>query len=520
MIDFASRSASSAWATNPNYEPRGQHSLWAPSAPAACPRSRSSYDALLDQRREELLYFPIYNYLEFNLDAVARDAHPPAGDAGPLDGGAHVGTICDASFPTFLLLSTGAGSRRGQDPRRARIVQMLAKDTARLPRALAIAGDRRKGSRADLNVIDLAHLKLALEWVASATERLEAPGSLRGQARELLAWLRATGPTPVARLEDRFSNARAASKRLEGLGLVKLERSERAVAPWFTESVERDAPPELTTAQQQAVSRISASIRGERDVRGFLLFGVTGSGKTEVYLRAIARRSRGTRRDRAGARDRADAPAREPLPRPLRRRCRGHASSGLLGARSPRDVAARVRGAVRVAIGARSALFAPVAEPGARDRRRGARQLVQARRGRALPRARHGALRAHRAGAVCVLGSATPSLESYELARTGKLEMLRLPDRARREAALPEVTVVDLKRIGAGPTGDKMLTLPLHRALDATLAKGQQASSSSTGAASRRRIVCGSCGHVATCKACSVALTFHQRRGAATCKAR
>jgi primosomal protein N' (replication factor Y) len=128
----------------------------------------------------------------------------------------------------------------------------------------------------------------ALEWVASATERLEAPGSLRGQARELLAWLRATGPTPVARLEDRFSNARAASKRLEGLGLVKLERSERAVAPWFTESVERDAPPELTTAQQQAVSRISASIRGERDVRGFLLFGVTGSGKTEVYLHAIA----------------------------------------------------------------------------------------------------------------------------------------------------------------------------------------------------------------------------------------
>ncbi|MBK8941825.1 MAG: primosomal protein N' [Polyangiaceae bacterium] len=353
----------------------------------------------------------------------------------------------------------------------------------------------------------------ALEWVASATERLEAPGSLRGQARELLAWLRATGPTPVARLEDRFSNARAASKRLEGLGLVKLERSERAVAPWFTESVERDAPPELTTAQQQAVSRISASIRGERDVRGFLLFGVTGSGKTEVYLHAIAQ---------ALARGRGAivmVPEIALTPQLVSRfRARFGDDVAIihsqLGERARHEMHRRlVSGTVRAAIGARSALFAPVASLGlviVDEEHDSSFKQEEGVRYHARDMA---LLRAHRAGATVVLGSATPSAESYELTRKGKLEMIRLPDRARREAALPDVTVVDLKRVGAGPSGHKMLTLPLHRALDATLAKGEQAIIFLNRRGHSPTIVCGSCGHVATCKACSVALTFHQRRG-------
>ena len=84
-------------------------------------------------------------------------------------------------------------------------------------------------------------------------------------------------------------------------------------------------------------------------------------------------------------------------------------------------------------------------------------------------------LRAHRVGATVVLGSATPSLSSIALSRAGRLELLRLPERAHRAAALPSVQIVDLRRVGAGPTGHKLLSLPLHRALERVLERGEQA---------------------------------------------
>src|SRR4030095_8324760 len=132
-------------------------------------------------------------------------------------------------------------------------------------------------------------------------------------------------------------------------------------------------------------------------------------------------------------------------------------------------------GELRVAIGARSALFAPIdglllvcvdeEHDGSFKQEEGVRYNA---RDMAL-------LRAHRAGAVCVLGSATPSLSSEALVRTGRLERLQLPERAHRAAALPEVELVDLRRFGPGPTGDRWLSLPLYRALERTLAQREQA---------------------------------------------
>src|SRR6185295_19057264 len=84
-------------------------------------------------------------------------------------------------------------------------------------------------------------------------------------------------------------------------------------------------------------------------------------------------------------------------------------------------------------------------------------------------------LRAHRARAVAVLGSATPSLESIALVARGKLAMLKLPERAVPDAALPAVTLVDIRRMGPGPSSHRLLSLPLHRALEETLAAKEQA---------------------------------------------
>jgi primosomal protein N' (replication factor Y) len=170
------------------------------------------------------------------------------------------------------------------------------------------------------------------------------------------------------------------------------------------------------------------------------------------------------------------------------------------------------RGEVCVAIGARSALFAPVVELGLIVVDEEHDPSFKQEEG-VLYHARDMAiLRAHRNRAVCVLGSATPSLESEHLSRTGKAQKLVLPERARAQA-MPNVEIVDLRRIGAGPTGDKRISIPLHRALERTLEDGKQAILFLNRRGFSPSVRCEACGTLATCAHCSVALTFHKRGG-------
>jgi primosomal protein N' (replication factor Y) (superfamily II helicase) len=173
-------------------------------------------------------------------------------------------------------------------------------------------------------------------------------------------------------------------------------------------------------------------------------------------------------------------------------------------------------GRVRVAIGARSALFAPVPDLGlviVDEEHDASFKQEEGVRYHARDMA---LLRAYRARAVAVLGSATPSLEAVMLARRGKLEELRLPERAHREATLPAVTLVDIRRIGAGPIGSRLVSIPLHRALEATLDAREQAILFLNRRGFAPSVVCDTCGAVETCRACSVALTYHRGRNRGT----
>ncbi|HEY6460585.1 MAG TPA: primosomal protein N', partial [Polyangiaceae bacterium] len=125
-------------------------------------------------------------------------------------------------------------------------------------------------------------------------------------------------------------------------------------------------------------------------------------------------------------------------------------------------------------------------------------------------------LRAHRVGGVCVLGSATPSLESEQLVLSSRATKLRLPDRARSQP-MPVVEIVDLRRIGPGPTGDRRLSLPLHRAIEETLRAREQAILFLNRRGFAPSVRCEACGQVASCSSCSVALTFHKRAGVVRC---
>jgi N-acyl-D-aspartate/D-glutamate deacylase len=156
-IDFV---AMSLWrlGENVDYEPERKDSLFGQAMQRGITPIEAIYDALLEDEGRELLYFPIYNYMEGNLDVVHRMLTHPLAMAGLSDGGAHVGTICDASFPTFMLTWWARDRARDRMPLE-HVVRMMTSDTA------SYAGFRDRGRialgmKADLNVIDFDHLRL------------------------------------------------------------------------------------------------------------------------------------------------------------------------------------------------------------------------------------------------------------------------------------------------------------------------------------------------------------------------
>jgi N-acyl-D-aspartate/D-glutamate deacylase len=142
----------------PDYEPSPDKSFGAEAVHRQEPVLSLMYDAMLEQDGEALLYFPVYNYTGMNLDVVHEMLTHPLALPGLSDGGAHVGTICDASFPTFLMSHWARDRAKGQIPLE-RVIQMQAHDTARFM-GLRDRGLLAPGLRADLNIIDFDRLAL------------------------------------------------------------------------------------------------------------------------------------------------------------------------------------------------------------------------------------------------------------------------------------------------------------------------------------------------------------------------
>ncbi len=349
-----------------------------------------------------------------------------------------------------------------------------------------------------------------------------AVAGLRGQTRAVFEHLREHGDADVRDLTVEHKNARSAVKRLAQLGLARVDKRSVEVDPFFSAPLQRDTPPTLNAAQQAAVDAMGRALAARAEGKAgtatdapgsFLLDGVTASGKTEVYLRA-------TERCLALGGGAIILVPEIALTPQLVGRFRARLGDAIAVLHSGLTESARLAmwralrsGALRVAIGARSALFAPVENlrlvcvdeehDGSFKQEEGVRYNA---RDMAL-------LRSHRAGAVCVLGSATPSLSSEALVRSGRLERLVLPARARADAVLPKIEIVDLKRMGPGPSGDKLLSLPLHRALEDTLSKGDQAILFLNRRGFSPSLLCDSCGAIVECPHCSVALTLHRSRG-------
>ncbi len=333
--------------------------------------------------------------------------------------------------------------------------------------------------------------------------------TIKGQAADILSGL-ADGPRLLRDLEQRFKSARAVVNRLQKQGLVRFTSVTEIRNPFFANRAVPDTPPELTAAQREAVSAITNALQSSSR-RAFLMHGVTASGKTEVYLHAVQRCIELGR----GALILVPEIALTPQ---LVGRFRARLGDGIAVVHSALGDAERHQmwkclrsGQVRIAVGARSALFAPVANLGLicvdEEHDASFKQEEGVRY-----QARDMALwRAHRVGGVCVLGSATPSLTSEALVQRGVLTKLVLPARARAASSLPTIEIVDLRRIKAGPTGDRLLTLPLVRALETVIRDREQAILFLNRRGYAPALICEGCGEVARCPDCSVALTVHGR---------
>ncbi len=315
---------------------------------------------------------------------------------------------------------------------------------------------------------------------AIATVLVQAGGTLT--ATELCARAATTLPT---------------IRRMAEAGLLMLDRHELAPTVVPADGVVTSGPTP-NPEQQAAIVEITAALHGDQDA--LLLHGVTGAGKTEVYIHAIeAARARG-----AGAIVLAPEIALTPQ---LVDRLRARLGAGVAlwhSGMSDAERAAEYRrirsGAADVVVGARSAVFAPLANVGLiavdEEHESSYKQDASPRYDARSVAYRRGRLE----GALVVYGSATPRPESW-----WALRHVTLPSRA-DGAPLPHVVVVDMRTQPAGP-----ISRPLARALQEAASRGEKAILLLNRRGLARMGLCRACGWIARCPSCDVPLVVHDR---------
>ncbi|MGE5333929.1 MAG: primosomal protein N' [Nitrososphaerota archaeon] len=328
------------------------------------------------------------------------------------------------------------------------------------------------------------------------------------------------------RLEElqRLTRATTAALRdLQTAGLIAIDEVTARHDPLTGRSIVYTSPLPLTDSQARALATITAPRGSASPVSHvYLLHGITGSGKTEIYLQALAETLA------RGERGIVLVPEIALTPQALERyagRFPGRVAllhSGLTDAERL-DEWRRIRaGEVDVVLGSRSALFAPVARLGlivVDEEHEGAYKQDR----RPTYHARDVAIRLGAlSGATVVLGSATPSVESYWRAQTGDYTLVELHERAPTgapdapPAGLPPVTLVDLRaELREGNTS--ILSDPLVTALHETLERGEQAILFLNRRGMASMIVCRECGYVVRCTHCDISMTLHASERAIIC---
>ena len=351
---------------------------------------------------------------------------------------------------------------------------------------------------------------------ADAREREQRLGRSR-RGRDVLAYLDAVGrPSTAAEIRRETGVGSAVVKGLLARGLLHA----------FDQRRRPDSPVPLTTArreihltaEQEAALREIRSAIVERRYLPALLQGVTGSGKTEVYLRSIAAALEHGR----GAVWLVPEISLTPVfARELSRQF-GERAAVLHSALSERERGEawdRVRcGKARAVIGPRSAAFAPVADPGIFLVDEEHDSSYKQRESPRYDAREVASIRAKAGRAALVFGSATPSMEAWHAARDGRLRLLRLATRI-DDRPLPEVRIVDLRGepFRAEEKGVPLFSRSLKERLTEVFAAGEQAILLQPRRGFAPFLLCRGCGFDFRCSRCSVCRTVHDRGRSLLC---
>jgi len=327
-----------------------------------------------------------------------------------------------------------------------------------------------------------------------------------------LSWLREAEVATSAEVRDAAGAGLQVLRRLSERGWISLSTRQVPRDPFARMPLEPHPEPKLTSEQDQIVTAIAYDIGR---YAGHLVAGVTGSGKTEIYLRLIGR----VLAEGMGALVLVPEIALTPQ---LVSRFRGRLGDQIAVLHSGLDAAARheqweriASGELRVVIGARSALFAPIPDLGLvvvdEEHDSSFKQDTSPRyhaRDLALVRGRF-------EGCPVVLGTATPSLESWANVERGKLELHRLVERVEARP-MPTVSLVDM-RTAESDEESGLFSHELVEAMGANLAREEQTILLLNRRGFASFVLCRACGERLACTSCSVSYTWHRARNRLVC---
>jgi primosomal protein N' (replication factor Y) len=359
------------------------------------------------------------------------------------------------------------------------------------------------------------------------------PGpKLSRRQEEILEFARAHAESPLSELLRATGAAGQTVRRLEDKGLLVIAPKISERDPYARDAILPTQSLAMNADQARALGEISGALRGATGGvedraggatphRAFLLHGVTGSGKTEVYLQAIALALE------QGKGAIVLVPEISLTPQTVER-FKARFSSGPqqtlvavlhshLSAGERHDEWHKIRqGRARIAIGARSAVFAPVERLGliiVDEEHEHSYKQEEAPRYHARDVA---VVRAQMEDAVVVLGSATPSMESFYNAQKGKYRLLEMPDRA-DDKKMPVVRVVDMRQVARHEKKGSIFSPVLKEAIQQRLERKEQTILFLNRRGYATSLQCELCGYVALCPDCSISLTYHRQEQKLKC---
>ncbi len=307
----------------------------------------------------------------------------------------------------------------------------------------------------------------------------------------------------------------AVIKTLQKNGYIEIVEKEVERNPFLHKVVEKSKALELTKEQQEAFERVNASIQfGEYDE--FLLFGVTGSGKTEVYLRLIEECLK------LGKSSIMLVPEISLTPQTVDRFLSRFGEEKIAVLHSKLSVGERydqwkkiARGDAKIVIGARSAIFAPVKNLGIIIIDEEHDDSYKSETNPRYNVKEIASYIAQNTNVPVLLGSATPDMNTYYKATNGEIQLLELHQRANK-ASLPEVEIVDLRNELA--SGNKtMISTKLYNAIAENLQNKKQTILFLNRRGFSTFIMCRDCGYTAKCKNCNITLTYHLKQNKLKC---